>query len=366
SSDWRPPRPDCGVHKDPGNISIIVKTGATVISERLPTLLLTSLRCVDNPLIFSDLEQEFGGHHVYDVLSNFSRKEGNADFDLYRTQQEYAANGRQVDLPNLRELPIVSNDWRTKGKSAAWSLDKYKFLHMIDKAWELRPDQDWYLFLEADTFISWANLLRWLPSLDPRRKLYLGSAVRMYESPYLLYFANGGSGMLLSGAAVSEFAAEGVAQKWDRRISEMWFGDYVLAAALYEEMGLQVTDAKPTMIHDEPSLIAFHSDMWCKPVVALHHLTSEEQDHLWKLDQARNTSALLFRDVYNIAYPRGLPSVEAQWDNLAQDSQYAVDSITDAPKNGSLTVADTDAHHKACQRACQRNDKCLQYVVHTQ
>lgn len=120
----------CNAFPDPGNVAIIIKTGATEVYAKLPTLLATILKCVREPLIFSDLEQRLGEHQVHNVLANFtpSAMKGNKDFDIYRTQQQYVADGRAADLPRLSSVPIPSDDWRTNGKSAAWGLDKYKFL----------------------------------------------------------------------------------------------------------------------------------------------------------------------------------------------------------------------------------------------
>ncbi|KAF7195476.1 hypothetical protein HII31_03070 [Pseudocercospora fuligena] len=130
----------CAKHLDLDNIAVVVKTGATAIHDRLPTQLSTALRCVKEPLIFSDLDANLGDLHVHDVLSNFTTSvaESNREFDIYRMQQEYLAQGKANDVPRLRNLPIPTKDWRTEGKSAAWALDKYKFLHMVERAWQLR------------------------------------------------------------------------------------------------------------------------------------------------------------------------------------------------------------------------------------
>lgn len=120
----------CNKFPDPGNIAIIIKTGASELYAKLPTTLATVLKCVREPLIFSDLEHRLGEYHVHNVLANFtpSAMNGNKDFDIYRKQQQYIAEGREADLPGLSSVPIPSDDWRTQGKSAAWGLDKYKFL----------------------------------------------------------------------------------------------------------------------------------------------------------------------------------------------------------------------------------------------
>lgn len=37
------------------------------------------------------------------------------------------------------------------------------------------PEVDWFVYIEADTSLSWPNLLIWLQTLNPRKPLYLGA-----------------------------------------------------------------------------------------------------------------------------------------------------------------------------------------------
>ncbi len=112
------------------NIAFITKTGATEARDKIPSQLSTSLRCVADPLIFSDLDQTLGPYQAHDVLSRSSlmATANNRDFDIYYKQKELASEGREDEIPALASMPISRADWRTKGKSAAWALDKYKFL----------------------------------------------------------------------------------------------------------------------------------------------------------------------------------------------------------------------------------------------
>ncbi|KAK3066678.1 hypothetical protein LTR53_016879, partial [Teratosphaeriaceae sp. CCFEE 6253] len=215
------PTSHCDRYPDTGRVAVILKTGATEALDKIPTQLVTSLQCVREPLLFSDLEQRLGSHTIYDVLANVSREvvDLNTDFDIYRTQHALAASGRETELRSLSSLPIADRGWRTSGKSAAWGLDKYMFLHMIELASRLQPDRDWYVFLEGDTYLSWRNLLDFLASYDAGGLWYFGEPVRMYDHPSLLYSAHGGAGFVLSGAVVREWNAEpaGRASRWDDR-----------------------------------------------------------------------------------------------------------------------------------------------------
>jgi hypothetical protein len=61
-----------------------LRTGATEMVEKLPIHLNTTLRCIPNYLIYSDLEEDIEGHHVYDVFDEISQglRDLVPDFDL--------------------------------------------------------------------------------------------------------------------------------------------------------------------------------------------------------------------------------------------------------------------------------------------
>lgn len=237
---------------------------------------------------------------------------------------------------------------------------------MVEQSWELAPNRDWYFFLEADTYLSWPNLLRWLGTLDPRKKLYYGNAVRIYEYPKVLFFGHGGSGFLLSGATVKEFAVahRGIAKTWDKRVSTMWYGDYVLAAALYEELHLTLSDAKPSLIGDEPSDIPFAEEKWCSPVLTLHHFKSQQLNDLFQYEKKRNGTELLYRDVYQASFPKSMPTNRTNWDNFPAEMEFALEVVPNRPgddaQDGLLAVPHRS--YEDCEEACTINEQCLQFM----
>ncbi|KAK5173843.1 uncharacterized protein LTR77_002524 [Saxophila tyrrhenica] len=357
---------------DVSKIAISIKTGATEPRNKIPTQLMTFLRCIPDVMLFSDLEQSIGAHKLEDVLSSFSEAsmQNNVDFDLYRKQQEYAKQGRETELGNLGEIPIPYDDWRTSGKSAAWGLDKYKFLHMIQRAWERQPNKAWYVFIEADTYLSISNLLRFLDTQDPKQKLYFGNNIRMWEHPTPLDFAHGGSGFILSGATVKAFAAAktSIARSFTPgRISQWWYGDFVVADALDEELGVKVTGLTPMINSDEPAVLPFDRNVWCKPVITLHHMDARQFDEMYKFQKARNFSELLFRDVYAAtAHSNGIPLMGELWDNLSDDERYGLEirpndlsRIKGDEENERLR--DPNASYEACEAACDQNGHCFQF-----
>jgi hypothetical protein len=49
-------------------IVVSVKTGATEAAVKAPMQMQTTLRCVKNVIMFSDLEQDIGEYHLHDAL----------------------------------------------------------------------------------------------------------------------------------------------------------------------------------------------------------------------------------------------------------------------------------------------------------
>jgi hypothetical protein len=95
----------------------------------------------DELLFYSDLDERILGRQVVDILANLSDSYlvDNDDFQNYILQKE------------------LHTSWRLDvgGKAAervnGWILDKYKFMPMIEHAWQTKPDRDFYFFYETDT-----------------------------------------------------------------------------------------------------------------------------------------------------------------------------------------------------------------------
>jgi hypothetical protein len=333
---------------------------------------MTFLRCVPDVLAFSDLKGTLGSHKLDNVLSDKTEKStlGVPDFDLYFKQREYLESGREIELGNLGNIPIPYKDWRSAGKNAAWGLDKYKFLPMIKHAWDQQPNKDWYVFIEQDTYLSISNLVRFLNTQDPKEKLYFGNAIRMWEHPTPLKFAHGGSGFILSGATVDAFAAayQAIDEKFTpRRISQWFYGDFVVADALDEELHVHVTDATPMVNSEHPALLPFGEAVWCKPVITLHHMDARQFDEMYKFQRDRNFSELLFRDVYTATYTAGMPVVGESWDNVSDDDRFTLEVKPNDPSRMEDTpdiqdLLEPSKSHKACGMACEQNEKCFQYM----
>ena len=285
SIDNLKPEHRCDAFSNSADILVVVKTGANEIYEKLPTQLLTALRCYDDLLIFSDLDQRIGSHHVYDALDNITEatKLDNADFDYYHTLQEYQRFGQ--DVSPLKE----------EAGKAAWVLDKYKFLHILVKTWNMRPGRKWYIFIEADTYLVRSNLMLWLERLDSSQPLYLGSPTSIRNGVGLKHepFAHGGSGIILSRGAMSRFVEgdPGVAARYDEGTRHEGLGDFVLMKALHDK-GIKFSKRWPMLQGEKPATIPFGTGpggkgQWCQPVVTMHHVTPDEMSTIWRFEEQR-------------------------------------------------------------------------------
>lgn len=220
---------DCAHFPDTSNILLIMKTGASEAYARIPTQLVTTLKCLPDFLIFSDMEQKVAGYKIHDSLQTVigEVKFKNKDFDLYHRQQTCA-----VDQENCNK--------DTDSASAGWALDKYKNIHMAEKAFHMRPDFDWYLFVDADTYVVWSTMVEWLKKLDASNPMYFGSVAMLGDLP----FGHGGSGYVVSKTAMHEFfeGKTNVANRWDQRTTRTCCGDAMFSEAIREETGIVVNN----------------------------------------------------------------------------------------------------------------------------
>lgn len=146
---------------DTSNILLILKTGASVISSRLPAHINTTLPAAEHLLLLSSLEQEFEGYPVHDILSNVGSvwKDTHQDFEVYRQLQRLAKEENDT-AEAIAEL--------ASGK--AWDLDKWKFMPMLFESYrQAKQEVEWFVMMEADTSLSWTNLVWWLNTLDSRK-----------------------------------------------------------------------------------------------------------------------------------------------------------------------------------------------------
>lgn len=276
----------CGrLGRDMDDVFVVLKTGATEALDKVPLYLRTMLHCVPHFAIFSDYEETINGVRTYDILRNVSETamQNAPEFGFYRRLQEVGREG-------LTEEEWGDNENGPFGKTnnPGWKLDKWKFLPMIDTALEIRPDAKWYIFLEADTYMVWPNLVNWLARFDHTLLHYLGSPMQIGEH----LFAYGGAGIILSNRAMQRLHSYRARSGLDleRMTSEEWAGDCVLGRALHD-VHIPLTWAWPMMLTSRPWELdhfseAYGRQPWCHPVISYHHMDAKDMEEMWRFDRA--------------------------------------------------------------------------------
>ncbi|KAK8133346.1 hypothetical protein PG984_005358 [Apiospora sp. TS-2023a] len=370
-----PPKdPACAWMPDTSNILVVMKTGASESFSKVPTQLMTTLRCLPDYLIFSDMKQTIAGVEIRDSLDTVleEAKKDNADFVLYNYQKAC-----EVDLENC-------NKEGGDAAKAGWNLDKYKNIHIAEKTFGLRPNYDWYLFVDADTYVLWPNLVQWLKKFSPTNKHYFGSMTMVAQFP----FGHGGSGYVVSKAAMREFAGrpgdESIANKWDPEIHKACCGDYMFAKALKEATDVSVKNVWPTINGEKPYTLPFGPLHWCHPVVTMHHLNAEEVSSFWEYErdffQPRDNTrslttqrTLLLKDIYTHYFAPKMQGSREDWDNLSDDVFYIDRARTDRKwdsfeleraKKGPMSQVERKAHKsfEDCRAMCEAVDACFQFL----
>lgn len=335
-----------------------MKTGASEAYSKIPTQLMTNLKCLPDYLLFSDMSQKIAGYTIHDCLDTVldKVKQDSKDFELYHRQQK---------CPVDQDLCNKVHDTAKQG----WELDKYKNIHMAEKAYAMRPNYDWYLFVDADTYVAYPTLTEWLKHLDPSKRNYIGS-VAMLGS---LLFGHGGSGYLLSKATMQAMfgGRTNVANKFDEQAQHICCGDALLAQALKDEAGIEVINAWPTINGEKPHTLPYAEDGWCHPISTMHHVVAQDISDLYAFEKERKfAQPLRIKDLYHKFMEPHLLEDRADWDNLSDDTVYLNTSmakydeweINRAKKDG-LSNEEAQAHKsfEDCKKACQSIDDCLQF-----
>ncbi|KAI2467312.1 glycosyltransferase family 31 protein [Annulohypoxylon bovei var. microspora] len=342
-------RPSCESLRGIEDLFVILRTGASEVPKQLPVHFATTLRCVPNYAIYSDYEEDFEGHHVYNALDEVNPEiiATNPDFEYYRRLQE---GGREAfSAEELAQWAAAKNT--DGGRDApGWKLDKWKFLPLAEKALRQRPDAKWYIFIEGDTYMLWQSLLEWLAHFDSSKPHYLGMQMQIGD----IVFAYGGGGIAISNPALKKVVAlrnENI-QTYDDFTAAHWAGDCVLGKALADS-GTKLRWSFPTVVGDRPGDIDFNSTFgghenrpWCYYATSYHHIPPAEIprfarfEYIWNL---KNTFRLRHRDVFrHYVLPR-LSSEHADWDNLSEVDQSDVSSF------------------ETCRSTCESQPDCMQF-----
>jgi len=339
------------------DVVVVMKTGANEVEDKLAVHLRTTLTCYPNLAIFSDYEEDLPtGEHIYDsfTYTSPSLKETSRDFALWRKLQTEGRAGLAPDELSGTDSREKSEDLRKT--IPGWALHKWKFLPMVNQTLGLYPDKHWYVFLEADTYLFWSNVLKYLSRRSWADDHYIGSQVSMPG----LGFAHGGSGFVLSRPALEKVVRlyQSDPTRWEHH-DGYWVGDHMLAIAL-KDAGVLLTNGYPTWQGDAVGLLQFspNGGLWCSDAMTFHHELPTEIEDLFRFEQtlisegAGSTSSdhsRLFRhrDIFEQYVLPRIHQSRAAWNNHADLSR----------------LGGAESRHE-CEAICEQDSSCLQYAFH--
>lgn len=289
------------------HVMVVLRTSKAEV-DKLSTHLQGLLSCVPNFAIFSDHAGEIGGIPIHNALESIG-SEAKRTHDEFHEYQIIHADAEHKPDPN-----------KTK------DLDKWKFLPMVYKAFNLNRHAKFYIFIEADTTLSWTNLLQWINRLDYRIPYYSGAPTFMNS----IQLAQRGSGILLSQGALRRFSKsydELYTTKWEAQVGKECCGDLLLAMAL-NDAHVEFYSSWPLLQGEQPSTLDYTKKHWCVPAVSWHHINGDDLVGMW--NQERNWTSkygwdkpYLFRDAFLEHVKPHIKAKKQTWDNLSQDTMIA-------------------------------------------
>ncbi|KAF1925169.1 glycosyltransferase family 31 protein [Didymella exigua CBS 183.55] len=301
----------CKDVKNAQDVMVVVKTSKAEAYDKLSGHLQGLLSCVPNFAIFSDHEGEIDGIPIHDALHeiNSETRQNNGEF---------------------REYMIIQADPEYKPDAKKTKdLDKWKVLPMVYKAYQMNPHAKFYAFIEADTGLSWTNLLQWVARLDYRIPYYSGAQTFINK----VQFAQRGPGILLSQGALRRYAKsyeERWSTDWQKRIGKECCGDYVLATAL-NDAHVELYTSWPLMQGEQPNTLDYTPKQWCSPAVTWHHMDNKSLSESWDLQKKWTAKhgwekPYLHKDAFEEYVLPHITSRLENWDNLGSDTRVIAEA----------------------------------------
>ncbi|KAK9443645.1 glycosyltransferase family 31 protein [Metarhizium brunneum] len=339
-------------------IQPVLKMGYSENRDKIESQLDSVSACfsADDLLIFSDIEETLRGHKVIDILAylpdTYRKGSDTSKFQQYLLQKEMKENG------------TLETDKEAAKKIDGWALDKFKFLPAVERAWAMRPNKEFYVFYETDTYILWDNMFRFLDTLDPDTPLYMGSASPGRRDGRRLQgtlFANGGPGYVLSRGAMKKLLHRRVGPNGafiDPPFSERFrylahdgecCGDSILGFAAWE-LGIVLQGFYPLFTPYLLTALPFDGDHWCHPLVTMHKVATQDMVKLWRweFEHRKHGQPLMYADLWHFYRP-GQQSTRDNWNNEARGSFVPLGE----------RQADSS---QACQKLCRADGECMQWV----
>lgn len=347
-------------------IFVMLKTGGTVMWDRLPIHLVTTLTRVKNFALYSDLAGSVGGHEVIDILKDLPKEVLESDdMTTYRLMRKMHNEGYNwgTDILDLR------------GRKDGWATDRFKNIPMLADAYTKRPESKWFVFIDDDTFVMWDNLEQYLSKIDHKKPIYLGHRAwfpspAVHNGKKVSFFAHGGSGVVLSKGAMdtlfgpdSNSTIQETIEDWSLRAMRQCCGDLMVAWALFEkgDVTLDPESEEYPMIRfqgEAVNLAEYGPEDMCEPLLTFHHLTGHDIEVLWEYERLRPKGVpTLYNDFYRDFV---LPYVVEEREGWYMGrSTYTISERENTPfEDGDGKEIYPHKKKEDCRKACEKHNTC--------
>lgn len=113
---------------------------------------------------------------------------------LEELSKQNAFKKEKLFTPYFEQKERLSQGLPSLGGEEFHSIDSFKFIPMEIDAVRRFPDTEWYIHMDADSYIFLSNIVKYLKTLNSNAHHYLGNIAQVEGVP----FAHGGSASLFA------------------------------------------------------------------------------------------------------------------------------------------------------------------------
>ncbi|KAK0544124.1 hypothetical protein OC846_006175 [Tilletia horrida] len=351
---------------------LMIKTGHSVIYDRVPMHLVWPRPDIPKRFVYSDVALEIGNHQVIDALANASSYvKGKGEYKEY------------LRLNNLfrNHAPISSSH-------DGWMLDKWKFAPMSAHAWRNNRDAKWFVTIDGDTYIFWGTLMRWLATFDHTKSVFVGYDEIGYGA-IKYYFAHGGAGYAQSQKLMDDIFLndpEGTKLEAQSDFNSWPCGDcaYGVVIGRLPNRGKHLDAGGDLFQHDGYDILIFRKRLWHSYLISLHHNSASNLMDLREFEEKLlptlpEWDGVRYCDLWEGFSPEFLRKPYAEYKAALQSNDSAAVThlkksvVREGWKSGDVDKESCDwncAKEKGvtfdvahCEKFCEDNPKCFGWLM---